>query len=61
MYCLLIILLEEAVIDVQENLAPEEGQELDLPKRAPLCHEKFNEDKLNLPLMHKLPMLSTIT
>jgi hypothetical protein len=27
MYCLLLVLLEEAVTDVLEPLAPEEGQE----------------------------------
>jgi hypothetical protein len=35
MYCLLLVLLEEAVTDVSEPLAPEEGQEPDLLEMKP--------------------------
>lgn len=61
MYCLLVVLLEEAMIDVSETLAPEEGQELDLPEIEPSCHENFDKGNLILSLMHKLPMFSTTT
>ena len=61
MYCLLLVLLEEAVTDVPEPVAPEEGQELDLPEIELSCHESFDEGKFILPLMHKIPILSTTT
>jgi hypothetical protein len=56
-----MFLLEEAVIGVQENLATEEGQEPDLTEIEPSCHESFDDGKFILPLMHKLPTLSTST
>jgi hypothetical protein len=61
MYCLLLVLLEEAVTDVLKPVAPEEGQEPDLLEIEPSCHESFNEGKFNLPLMHKIPIHSTTT
>jgi hypothetical protein len=57
MYYLLLVLLEEAVNDI----APEEGQEPDLSEIELSCHENFDEGKFILPLMHKLPILSTTT
>jgi hypothetical protein len=47
--------------DPPENVAPEEGQEPDLPDIELSCQESFNEGKSILPLMHKLPTLSTST
>ena len=41
MYCLLLVLLEEAVTDVPEPVAPEEGQELDLPEIELSCLKNF--------------------
>jgi hypothetical protein len=61
MYCLLLVLLEEALSDVLKPLAPEEGQEPDLPEIEPSYHESFDEGKFILPLMHKIPILSTTT
>jgi hypothetical protein len=43
------------------NVAPEEGQEPNLPEIELLCHESFDEGKFILPLVHKLPILSTTT
>jgi hypothetical protein len=54
MYC--SILQGEEGSDFPEFVAPEEGQEPDL-----LCQENFDEGKSILPLMHKLPTLSTTT
>jgi hypothetical protein len=54
-------LLEEAVIDVQENLAPKEGKEPNLSGIEPSCHESFDEGKFILPLKHKIPILCTTT
>jgi hypothetical protein len=51
-------LLEEVVTDVPETVAPEEGQESDLLEIEPLCHEGFDEGKFNIPLMHKMSILS---
>jgi hypothetical protein len=61
MYCLLPVLLEEAGTDDPEPVAPKEGQEPDLPEIELSCHENFDEGKFILPLMHKLPILSTTT
>jgi hypothetical protein len=47
--------------DPPENVAPEEGQEPDLQELELSCQESFNEGKSILPLMHKLPTLSTTT
>jgi hypothetical protein len=58
---LLIFLLEEERSDPPEFVAPEEGQEPDLSEIDLLCQENFDEGKSILPLMHKLPTLSTIT
>jgi hypothetical protein len=59
MYCLLPVLLEEAGTVDPEPVAPEEGQEPDLLEIELSCHENFDEGKFILPLMHKLPILST--
>jgi hypothetical protein len=58
-YCL--FLLEEAGTIDPEPVAPEEGPEPDLPEVDLLCQESFDEGKSILPLMHKLPILSTTT
>ena len=62
-YCWCIVLLpvflEEAGIVDPEPLAPEEGPEPELPEVGLLCQESFDEGKSILPLMHKLPILST--
>ena len=52
MYCLLPVLLEEAGTIDPEPVAPEEGQEPDLPEINLLCQESFDEGKSILPLMH---------
>jgi hypothetical protein len=59
MYWLLTILIEEAGAADPEPVAPEEGPEPDLPEVDLLCQESFDEGKSILPLMHKLPILST--
>jgi hypothetical protein len=56
-YCL--FLQGEEGSDPPENVAPEEGQEPNLPEIELLCQESFDEGKSILPLMHKLPTLST--
>jgi hypothetical protein len=61
MYCLLLVLLEEAGTDDPEPVAPKEGQEPDLSEINLLCQESFDEGKSILPLMHKLPISSTTT
>jgi hypothetical protein len=61
MYCLLLVLLEDAVTGVPEPSAPKEGQEPDLLEIELSCHESFDEGKFILPLMHKIPTLSTTT
>jgi hypothetical protein len=61
MYCLLPVLLEEAGTVDLEPVAPEEGPKPDLPEVDLLCHESFDEGKSIIPLMHKLPILSTTT
>jgi hypothetical protein len=58
-YCL--FLLEEVGTVDPEPVAPEEGLEPDLPEVDLLCQESFDEGKSILPLMHKLPILSTTT
>ena len=45
--------------DFPEPIAPEEGQEPDLSEIELSCQESFDEGKSILPLMHKLPTLST--
>jgi hypothetical protein len=52
MYCLLPVLLEEAGTVDPEPVAPEEGQEPNLPEINLLCQESFDESKFILPLMH---------
>jgi hypothetical protein len=47
--------------DFPEPIAPEEGQEPDLPKIELSCQESFDEGKFILPLMHKVPILSSTT
>jgi hypothetical protein len=59
MYCLLSVLIEEAGTTDPEPVAPEEGPEPELLEVDLLCQESFNEGKSILPLMHKLPILST--
>ena len=59
MCCLLPVFLEEAGIVDPEPVAPEEGPEPELPEVGLLCQESFDEGKSILPLMHKLPTLST--
>jgi hypothetical protein len=44
-----------------EFVGPEEGQEPDLSEIDLSCQENFGEGKSILPLMHKLPTLSTTT
>jgi hypothetical protein len=62
MYCSLpIFLLEEEGSDPPEFVASEEGQEPDPSKIDLLCQENFDEGKSILPLMYKLPILSTTT
>jgi hypothetical protein len=61
MYCFIDFLLEEVGTADPEPVAPEEGSEPDLPKIDLLCQESFDEGKSILPLMHKLPILSTTT
>jgi hypothetical protein len=61
MYCSLIVLLDEVVVDAQETRVSEEGKEPNLSEADPLYHENFNDGKFILPLMHKLPMLFTTT
>jgi hypothetical protein len=54
-------LLEEEGSDPPEFVGPEEGQEPDPSEIDVLCQESFDEGKSILPLMHKLPILSTTT
>ena len=61
MYCSYLCLLAEEGSDPLKFVAPEEGQEPDLSEIDLSCQEKFNEGKSILPLMHKLPTLSTTT
>ena len=62
MYCSLpIFFLEEEGSDPPEFVAPEEGQEPNPSEIDLLCQENFGEGKSILPLMHKLPILSTTT
>jgi hypothetical protein len=61
MYCLLSVLIEEAGTADPKPVAPEEGLEPELPEVDLLCQESFDEGKSILPLMHKLPILSTTT
>jgi hypothetical protein len=49
------------VTDVPEPVAPKEGQEPNLLEIELSCHEIFDESKFILPLMHKIPILSTTT
>jgi hypothetical protein len=61
MYCLLSVLIEEAGTADPEPVAAEEGSEPELSEVDLLCQESFDEGKSILPLMHKLPILSTTT
>jgi hypothetical protein len=61
MYCSLPILLGEEGSDPPEFVTPEEGQEPDLSEIDLPCQENFDKGKSILPLMHKLPTLSTTT
>jgi hypothetical protein len=61
MYCLLPVLQDEEGSDFPKPIAPEEGQELDLLEIDLSCQESFDKGKFILPLMHKLPILSTNT
>jgi hypothetical protein len=61
MYYLLPVLLEEAGSEILEPIAPKEGQEPHLPEIELAFHESFDEGKFILPLMHKLPIISTTT
>jgi hypothetical protein len=53
--------LGEEGSDPPELVAPEEGQEPDPSEIDLSCQENFVEGKSILPLMHKLPTLSTTT
>jgi hypothetical protein len=59
MYCYCLFLQGEQGFDPPENIALEEGQEPDLSEIELSCQESFDEGKSILPLMHKLPTLST--
>jgi hypothetical protein len=59
MYC--SILQGEEGSNPPEFVAPESGQEPDLSEIDLSCQENFDEGKSVLPLMHKLPTLSTTT
>jgi hypothetical protein len=62
MYCSLpIFLLGEEGSYPPEFVALEEGQEPNLSEIDLSCLENFDEGKSILPLMHKLPTLSTTT
>jgi hypothetical protein len=61
MYYLLPVLQDVEGSDSEEPVASEEGQESDLPEIELSCQESFNKGKFILPLMHKLPILSTTT
>jgi hypothetical protein len=56
-----LFLLEEEGSDPPEFVTPEEGQEPDPSEIDLSCQESFDEGKSILPLMHKLPTLSTTT
>jgi hypothetical protein len=51
--------LGEEGSDPSEIVAPEEGQEPDLPEIDLSCQENFDAVKSILPLMHELLILST--
>jgi hypothetical protein len=59
MYCYCLFLQGEEGSDPLENVAPNEGHEPDLLEIELSCQESFDEGKSILPLMHKLPTLST--
>jgi hypothetical protein len=61
MYCSLPIFARRRGIRSSKFVAPEEGQEPDLSKIDLSCQENFDKGKSILPLMHKLPTLSTTT
>jgi hypothetical protein len=61
MYCLLLVLQDEEGSDFPKPVALEEGQEPDLPEMELSWREGFDEGKFILPLMHKLPIISTTT
>jgi hypothetical protein len=49
MFCYYLFLQGEEGFDPPEIVAPEEGQESDLPKIELSCQESFNEGKSILP------------
>jgi hypothetical protein len=59
MYCYYLFLQDKEGSDPVEIVAPEEGQESDLPEIELSCQESFDEGKSILALMHELPILST--
>jgi hypothetical protein len=59
MYCYCLFLQDKEGSDPPKIVAPEEGQEPDLPKIELSCQESFDEGKSILSLMHELPILST--
>jgi hypothetical protein len=52
MYCYCLFLQGEEGPDRLEIVAPEEGQEPDLPEIELSCQESFDEGKSIIPLMH---------
>jgi hypothetical protein len=61
MYCLLIVLLDEVVINAPKTLALKEGHERNFSEIETLYYKNFDKGKFILHLMHKLPILSTTT
>jgi hypothetical protein len=59
MYCFTICFLKAAGTADPDPGAPEEGSEPGPPEVDFPCQESFDEGKSILPLMHKLPILST--
>jgi hypothetical protein len=59
MYCYCLFLQGEEGSDPPGIVAPKEGQEPDLLEIELSFQESFDEGKSILPLMHKLPTLST--
>jgi hypothetical protein len=59
MYYFFLFLRGEEGPDPPKFIAPEEGLEPDLSEIDLSCQENFDEGKSILPLMHKLPTLST--
>jgi hypothetical protein len=59
MYCFIDCFTRRSGDRGSGTRSPEEGPEPDLPEVDLLCQESFDEGKSILPLMHKLPILST--